>query len=107
MAAAEASNAAWVSTTPRGSPVVPLVAMTRASPTSTGSAAAERGALTVLVHDRRRPERGQHALTLERRQAEVEGEGGIARVPHPLQSLDETWTPRDGQGHERGHGTAR
>ena len=75
VASADARTASWVSTTPLGAPVEPLVATTSASPGSTGRAAVERGAR----RRRRRPRRRRIAVEQRGRGAGRAGAGRPGR----------------------------
>ena len=77
VARAEARTASWVSTTPLGSPVVPLVATTSASPGSTG--APGPAVASVGVDDRRGPEGLEQSVA--RRAGAAGGRGAGRRRP--------------------------
>ena len=102
MARAEAASEAWVCTTPFGTPVLPLVGTTRASPSSTG-----RPPMRVLswpVGSTKRPgERAARLVsTAGARQAGVDREHGVAPLPHPHQGVDERLA-REGDRDELSH----
>ena len=105
MAVADATTASWVSTTPFGSPVVPLVATTSASPASTGRPPS-RQLLAVDVDERRRGHRREQRPAGRRREPGVDREGGVAAVPDPLEGHDERGPGRQGHGDQVRHGSA-
>ncbi len=104
VASAEAATAAWVSTTPFGAPVVPDVAMTRASPFSTGTAAARGALLAVGAEDGRRPQRLDEAPARREGQPLVERQDGVAGVEAAAHRVDEGLACHEVEGDEAAHG---
>ena len=88
VAAAEAWTASWVSTTPVGEPVVPLVATTSASPGSTPRPSTARPPWSST--SRSGAIRPRSGLSGGGRQPSVDRERSVARVPDPSQCVDES-----------------
>ena len=101
--AAEARTASWVRTTPLGSPLVPLVATTRASPASTGRPAGWGWSppASTTVEGRRASTRLCDGRPGETR---VEGQHGVAGVPGGLQGLHEAGAGREVERYQLRHG---
>ena len=88
-ASAEAATAAWVSMTPFGSPVEPLVATTRASPSAIGRPPASRASVPSSSTNDADSQGRQLRRPRRRREALIDREGGVATVPHLPQGVDE------------------
>ena len=77
-------------------PVVPLVAITRASPASTGTPPGRRCSACRTDHPRR-AQLVEHGVLRRHRQALVEWEHGVAAVPGGLEGGDEAGSRRAGR----------
>ena len=105
VARAEAATAVWVRTTPFGSPVVPLVATTRASPSLDRSRPRRRGSSGPSVDQHRRAQSGSTTRAsggLERRVSR--GRTASPSSQHAPERLGEGGAARHGEGDEAAHG---
>ena len=86
-----------------GSPVEPLVATTRASPSSTGRPPSEGVALPLGVDEDGRGQAGQETVDGRSGKPGVDGQHGVPVLPGPGQTAGEGGAPRGGEGDELAH----
>ena len=102
VARAEATTASWVRTTPLGWPVLPLVAMTRASPSATARLVTEAPA-ALGPDDPGRAQDLEQGGPGGRGQAPVERGDGVARLPGLDERVHEVRPARQVYCDEVGH----